>query len=178
MQKLVKIRRLCRADDTFLRHAQNAVLNLLHCFSGIHVNFKKSSFTCCAHFPGYTTKFLSYGKHLDFTDMDAIQSVIYKHFWEDGLQESASWQPLTDVRTSTSVSSREPPLACLHVRAQEHHVGQELHSQVPLCSPLILSWHRQIHGDPSRKTEPEMEEDKITILQEYAAKRPTCKLPP
>lgn len=108
MYELVKIRRLCRADATFLRHAQNAVLNLLPCFSGIHDNFKKSSFTCCAHIPGYTTKFLSYGKHLDldFTDMDAIQSVIYKHFWEDGLQESASWQPLTDVRTSTSVSSR------------------------------------------------------------------------
>lgn len=44
---------------------------------------------CCAHLPGYSTKFLPYGKHLDldFADMDAIQSVICKHFREDGLRK-------------------------------------------------------------------------------------------
>lgn len=87
--ELVKIRRLCRADAIFLRHAQNAVLSVLPCFSGIHNNCRRSSFTCCAHLPGYSTKFLPYGKHLDldFADMDAIQSVICKHFRENGLRK-------------------------------------------------------------------------------------------
>lgn len=107
--KLVKIRRLCRVDATFLRHAQNAVLNVLPCFSGIHDKCRRSSFTCCAHLPGYTTFRMentwtwTLPTWMPFSPSSASISAMMVS------GKSASWQPLTGVRTSTSVSSRTRP---------------------------------------------------------------------
>lgn len=109
--ELVKIRRLCRADAIFLRHAQNAVLSVLPCFSGIHNNCRRSSFTCCAHLPGYSTKFFL------MENIWIWNSPTWMPFSPSSVSisgrmvfgKSASWQPLTGVRTSISVSSRTPP---------------------------------------------------------------------
>lgn len=62
-------------------------------------------YTCCAHPPGSTIKLISNGKHrdLDLADRPSFVSISRKMF-----SESASWHPITGMRTSITVSSQTP----------------------------------------------------------------------
>ena len=148
--ELVKIRKLCRTDQSFLRHAESAVLNVLPCFSGRHDNCKKTSFTCTAHLPGYSTKFLPYGKHLDldYADLDSIQSVICKHFRREGLQKvcqlstTNKWENLhqrvfTYAPKNTTWARNFTAMCHSAVHSASHGSGQ---SVVLLAKEVGLKW--------------------------------------
>lgn len=78
--ELVHIRKLCKSDELFIHKAEQAISNILPCFSGVHDHCRRMSFTCNAHLPTYSAKFLPYGRHLDLEpeDISSIQRVINK----------------------------------------------------------------------------------------------------
>ena len=148
--ELVKIRKLCRTDQSFLHHAENAVLNVLPCFSGLHDNCKKMSFTCTAHLPGYSPKFLPYGKHLDlvYADMDSIQSAICKQFRREGLQrvcqlsttnkcENLHQRVFTYAPKNTTWARNFTAMCHSAVHSASHGSGQ---SVVLLAKEVGLKW--------------------------------------
>lgn len=100
-------------------------------------------YTCCAHPPGSTTKLISNGKHRDL-DLAGIQTVICLHFRKDVFGKSASWQSITGVRTSITVSSqtpntsRGPGICCKKTKLHTTTVNKNI--SMPVEEEMIVWW--------------------------------------
>lgn len=108
--ELVHVRKLCKSDELFIHKAEQAISNILPCFSGVHDHCRRMSFTCNAHLPTYSTKFLPYGGTWTWNlkTFPAYRGSLISRYWAKTYQKSADSQLLINVRVSIRQCSLGP----------------------------------------------------------------------
>ena len=121
--ELVRVKKFYKTAPMFVAYAEIAVKNILHCFSGNHINCIRNSMVCNAHLlDSYTTNHLPYNKHLELnkTDMLQLQRVLDSDFSRENLRKIS--------RLSTTNRS------------------ESLHHRVFTYAPKCTVWSRNFTG--------------------------------
>ena len=103
--ELVRIKAHFPSCSSFIKHSEDAIANILPCFSGKHGSCRQISMVCTAHLESYNTSFLPYGKHIELnnTDMLRLTKMLQEDFSTTNLEKISR---LSNTNRSESLNHR------------------------------------------------------------------------
>ena len=119
--ELVRIRKLFSTTQ-FVEKAKSVISNIVDCISGNHAGCRLNSFVCTAHLPTYSTKSLTYGKHLSLIPADIVK--------------------LNNILNNTL----SPSVLLKLSRLYNTNKSESMHRRIFTYAPKCTVWTRNIEG--------------------------------